>query len=94
LVALVRDGLLIRKRALRSRAREHASRLNLRARRSTRARVGAVVVLCSTDLDELATLCDRVFVLHHGRVCAQLPGKSLRQLHILAATNTGTLPAA
>jgi ABC-type sugar transport system ATPase subunit len=58
------------------------------------AEAGAVVLLCSTDLDELATLCDRVFVLHHGRLCAEFSGESRRQHDILAAMNTGTVPAA
>jgi ABC-type sugar transport system ATPase subunit len=53
------------------------------------ADAGAVVLLCSTDVDELATLCDRVVVLHRGRVCAELVGESLRQHDILAAMNTG-----
>jgi ABC-type sugar transport system ATPase subunit len=140
-VALARDGLLIRKRTLRGRAGEHASRVNLRTSTLDKsagllsggnqqkvvlmkwlqtqpsvlllddptrgvdigakaemhglvrsvAEAGAVVLLCSTDLDELATLCDRVFVLHHGRVCAELAGESLRQHEILAAMNTGTV---
>jgi ABC-type sugar transport system ATPase subunit len=53
------------------------------------AEAGAVVLLCSTDIDELATLCDRVIVLHRGRVCAELSGESLRQHDILSAMNTG-----
>jgi ABC-type sugar transport system ATPase subunit len=53
------------------------------------AEAGAVVLLCSTDIDELATLCDRVVVLHRGRVCAEFAGESLRQHDVLAAMNTG-----
>jgi ABC-type sugar transport system ATPase subunit len=143
-VALARDGLLIRKRVLRARAREHAARVNLRTSSIDKsagllsggnqqkvvltkwlqtqpsvlllddptrgvdigakaemhglirsvAEAGAVVLLCSTDLDELATLCDRVFVLHHGRLCADFSGESLRQHDILAAMNTGAVPVA
>ncbi|MDP5183642.1 sugar ABC transporter ATP-binding protein [Blastococcus sp. BMG 814] len=58
------------------------------------ADAGAVVLLCSTDLDELVSLCDRVLVLHHGRLAAELSGGSLRQHDILAAMNTGAVPAA
>jgi ABC-type sugar transport system ATPase subunit len=53
------------------------------------AEAGAVVLMCSTDVDELATLCDRVLVLHRGRVCAELSGETQRQHDILAAMNTG-----
>ena len=143
-VALARDGLWIRKGVLRSRAREHAARVNLRTSSIDKsagllsggnqqkvvltkwlqtqpsvlllddptrgvdigakaemhglirsvADAGAVVLLCSTDLDELATLCDRVFVLHHGRVCAEFTGESQRQHDILAAMNTGMVETA
>jgi ABC-type sugar transport system ATPase subunit len=58
------------------------------------ADAGAVILLCSTDLDELATLCDRVVVLHQGRVCAELSGEFQRQHDILAAMNTGAVPTA
>ena len=53
------------------------------------AEAGAVVLMCSTDVDGLATLCDRVLVLHRGRVCAELSGETQRQHDILAAMNTG-----
>ena len=41
--------------------------------RST-AEAGAPVLICSTDIDELASLCDRVVVLYQGRVAAVLSG--------------------
>ena len=37
--------------------------------RST-AEAGAPVLICSTDIDELVSLCDRVVVLRQGRVSA------------------------
>ena len=42
--------------------------------RSTAA-AGAPVLICSTDIDELASLCDRVVVFHQGRVSAELAGE-------------------
>jgi ABC-type sugar transport system ATPase subunit len=33
---------------------------------------GAIVLLASTDVDELAEICDRVVVFFQGRVCAEL----------------------
>jgi ABC-type sugar transport system ATPase subunit len=143
-VALARDGLLVRRRALRARAREHLGRLQVRARsvdeRAGRlsggnqqkvvfakwldarpsvlllddptrgvdvgakaemhelvrgaAAAGAVVLLVSTDLDELEALCHRVLVLHRGRICAELGGERLRAHAVLEAMNTGAVPAA
>ncbi|MFJ4656992.1 sugar ABC transporter ATP-binding protein [Nocardia sp. NPDC088792] len=50
----------------------------------------AIVLLCSTDLDELAALCDRVLVLYRGRVCATLSGDRIDQHALLRAMNTGS----
>ena len=36
------------------------------------AREGAGVVVCSSDAEELANICDRVLVLRHGRLAAEL----------------------
>jgi ABC-type sugar transport system ATPase subunit len=57
--------------------------------RSTAA-AGAPVLLCSTDIDELASLCDRVVVLYQGRVSAELAGEALREHAILEAMNQGS----
>ncbi|RKT55428.1 sugar ABC transporter ATP-binding protein [Saccharothrix australiensis] len=53
------------------------------------ADAGKVVVLCSTDLDELVNACDRVVVFHKGRVCAELTGDRIDQHTILRTMNTG-----
>jgi ABC-type sugar transport system ATPase subunit len=55
--------------------------------RSTAA-AGAPVLICSTDIDELAALCDRVVVFHQGRVSAELAGEALRTHAVLEAMNT------
>ncbi|GAA4236143.1 sugar ABC transporter ATP-binding protein [Actinomadura meridiana] len=52
---------------------------------------GAVVVLASTDLDELASACHRVLVFHRGRVAAHLSGSDLDQHTIIRVSNTGVL---
>jgi len=57
------------------------------------AAAGAVVLMASTDLDELEAVCGRVLVFHHGRVCAELAGERLRAHTVLEAMNTGALPA-
>ena len=57
--------------------------------RST-AEAGAPVLICSTDIDELASLCDRVVVLHQGRVSAVLAGGALRTHAVLEAMNQGS----
>jgi ABC-type sugar transport system ATPase subunit len=138
-VGLAADGVVVRKGALRARAREHAAGLRIRSRsvdqdagslsggnqqkvvfakwldaqpsvfllddptrgvdvgakdemhaliRSTAA-AGAPVLICSTDIDELASLCDRVVVFHQGRVSAELAGEALRTHAVLEAMNTG-----
>lgn len=48
-----------------------------------------VVLLCSTDLDELAALCDRVLVLYRGRLCVTLEGDRIDPHTVLHAMNTG-----
>jgi ABC-type sugar transport system ATPase subunit len=53
------------------------------------ADTGAVVLLCSTDVDELAGLCDRVLVFYEGRICADLSGDRLDAHALLEAMNTG-----
>ena len=56
--------------------------------RSTAA-AGAPVLICSTDIDELATLCDRVVVLYQGEASAELSGPQLTEHRVLEAMNTG-----
>ena len=55
--------------------------------RST-AEAGAPVLICSTDIDELSSLCDRVVVLRQGRVSATLSGEALTTHAVLEAMNT------
>jgi ABC-type sugar transport system ATPase subunit len=50
---------------------------------------GAIVLLASTDVDELAEVCDRVVVFFQGRVCAELAGDDLQPHAVLEAMNTG-----
>jgi ABC-type sugar transport system ATPase subunit len=61
--------------------------------RST-ASAGVPVLLCSTDIDELASLCDRVVVIHQGSATATLAGDGLTTHGILEAMNTGETVAA
>jgi ABC-type sugar transport system ATPase subunit len=50
---------------------------------------GAAVLLTSTDVDELAGVCDRVVVFRRGRVHADLAGVALRPHAILEAMSAG-----
>jgi ABC-type sugar transport system ATPase subunit len=52
------------------------------------------VLICSTDIDELASLCDRVVVLHQGEASVELAGDALQAHAILEAMNTGEVAAA
>lgn len=54
----------------------------------------SVVLLCSTDLDELVSLCDRVLVFRHGRIAAELSGTTLTRNRLLSEMNADTIPAA
>jgi ABC-type sugar transport system ATPase subunit len=58
------------------------------------ANAGAVVVLCSTDNQELAELCDRVAVFYQGAMVGELASDSLDQHALLEAINTGNPGAA
>jgi ABC-type sugar transport system ATPase subunit len=53
------------------------------------ADAGAVVVLCSTDNQELAELCDRVAVFYQGAMVGELASDGLDQHALLEAVNTG-----
>jgi ABC-type sugar transport system ATPase subunit len=53
------------------------------------ADAGAVVILCSTDNQELAELCDRVAVFYQGAMAGQLSGGRLGEHELLEAVNTG-----
>jgi ABC-type sugar transport system ATPase subunit len=50
---------------------------------------GAVVLLCSTEADELASLCDRILVFYRGRITAELTAPGFDQHAVLEAINTG-----
>jgi ABC-type sugar transport system ATPase subunit len=54
----------------------------------------AVVLLSSTDLDELCAVCDRVLVFFQGQICAELEGDALTANALLESMNTGVVPAA
>jgi ABC-type sugar transport system ATPase subunit len=52
------------------------------------ADAGAVVLLASTDLDEIVEVCDRVAVFFDGRICAEMDKGSLEQHRLLEVMNT------
>jgi ABC-type sugar transport system ATPase subunit len=58
------------------------------------ARAAAIVIIYSTDLDELEILCDRVLVFYRGTVCTELTGARLRVHTVLEAMNTGAVAEA
>jgi len=55
------------------------------------ADAGAVVILCSTDNQELAELCDRVAVFYQGAMAGELSGGRLGEHELLEAVNTGSV---
>jgi ABC-type sugar transport system ATPase subunit len=54
----------------------------------------ALILFASTDLEELASVCDRVLVFFRGTVGAELEGERLTVRDILESMNTGSVPAA
>ena len=54
----------------------------------------ALILFASTDLDELAVVCDRVLVFFQGRVGAELAGERLSVRAMLESMNTGSLATA
>nr|MDP9168867.1 sugar ABC transporter ATP-binding protein [Actinomycetota bacterium] len=52
------------------------------------ARDGAAVIMASSDVEELAEVCDRVLVLRDGRAAAELSGRGLSAEAITAQTLT------
>ncbi len=47
---------------------------------------GKSILFYSSDDDELVGLCDRVIVLHDGKICAELKGASLTKENLIAAS--------
>jgi ABC-type sugar transport system ATPase subunit len=50
---------------------------------------GVAIVLSSTELDELAVLCHRVFVMARGRIVAEVSGAALEREQLLAKVMEG-----
>ena len=57
------------------------------------AAAGAVVLLTSTDLDELADVCDRVLVFHRGAIGAELAGERAPPARPARGDERGRSPA-
>ena len=48
------------------------------------AQNGLSIVIFSSDIDELMTLCDRIFTLAHGRMIGQYEGADMNKNQILS----------
>jgi ABC-type sugar transport system ATPase subunit len=46
---------------------------------------GVGVLLCSSDLEDLVSICDRVLCLVEGRIVAELRGADITESSLLAA---------
>jgi ABC-type sugar transport system ATPase subunit len=49
-----------------------------------------VVLMYSTDLEELVSACDRVLVFYRGSICGELTGVRRNASTMLQLMNTGT----
>lgn len=56
-----------------------------------RAAAGCAVLLVSSDLPELVTLCDRVLVLYEGRLAGELTGDAISEEAIVMLSSGGEL---
>ena len=50
------------------------------------AQNGRAVIFFSTDVEELVHVCDRVVVMHDGRIGADLKGSALTKENIIGAS--------
>lgn len=53
------------------------------------AQAGVGILLATTELDELVTLCDRVLIMFRGGIVAELSGGTLRRETILQVATSG-----
>jgi ribose transport system ATP-binding protein len=51
-----------------------------------RVKSGTGVVVCSSDTEDLVSICDRVVVIRDGRVCAEMVGSDIDAEAIVAST--------
>jgi ABC-type sugar transport system ATPase subunit len=57
------------------------------------AAAGAGVLLVTTELDELVSLCDRVLIMFRGAIIGELSGAAIERRAILQASTTGQIQA-
>jgi ABC-type sugar transport system ATPase subunit len=57
------------------------------------AAAGAGVLLVTTELDELVSLCDRVLIMFRGAIVGELSGEAIERRAILQASTTGQIQA-
>jgi ABC-type sugar transport system ATPase subunit len=58
------------------------------------AAAGVGVLLVTTELDELVSLCDRVLIMFRGAIVGELSGEAIERRAILQASMTGRVQAA
>ena len=58
------------------------------------AAAGVGVLLVTTELDELVSLCDRVLIMFRGAIVGELSGEAIERRAILQASTTGQIQAA
>ena len=58
------------------------------------AAAGVGVLLVTTELDELVSLCDRVLIMFRGAIVGELSGVAIERRAILQASTTGQIQAA
>ena len=52
---------------------------------------GAAILMISSEMPEIVNMCDRVYVMHSGRICGELAGEDIDQKIILKIALLGKL---
>ncbi len=55
-------------------------------------RQGGAIIMVSSEMAEIVNMCNRVYVMHQGRVCAHLQGEDINQETILGYALMGECP--
>ena len=58
------------------------------------AAAGVSVLLVTTELEELVSLCDRVLIMFRGAIVGELSGDAIERRAILQASTTGEIQTA
>jgi ribose transport system ATP-binding protein len=68
------------------------AKLSIHAILKKAAAEGAALIVVSTDLEEVAALCDRVLIINRGNIASQLAGEDVTVDNLIAHSSRGGAP--